>query len=254
MCKIVLGTELCGLCYHDSRLCVVELQGSTRYLCMYEVRDDHELVPLHFVNIPGGGLNARVDGHRQQLYIPRLYSHGVSVVSWKNNRLTVESTLTCVGVCRSVGVLSPYRLCVCDRTSGSVSLVSVTDDTVTATLGKPVGVGDEKPRDTSVLGNSILVRYGDRKLVVHGDGESSPGTMVTWPAGLQSLWGMSSDGVSRFLLCHFKNNKVFILDVSGKVCDKISIDTDSVVWDCTVGDGKLWVGCGNGDIIVMSSQ
>ncbi len=45
---------------------------------------------------------------------------------------------------------------------------------------------------------------------------------------------------------------VFTLDASGKLCDKININTDSYVRDCTVVDGKLWVGCDNGDIAVLS--
>ncbi len=50
------------------------------------------------------------------------------------------------------------------------------------------------------------------------------------------------------------SNAVFTLDVSGKLCDKINIDTDSGVQDCTMVDGKLWVGCLWGDTVVLSPQ
>ncbi len=152
-----------------------------------------------------------------------------------------------------MGVMSPHTLCMCDRGSGSVKFVSVTNDTVTARLSKPEEARYKTPQRTAVLGDSVLVRYQGDNLAVYENGVSNPGTMVTWSSGLQSVSGMSSDGISRFLVFDW-SNAVFILDVSGKLCDKINIDTDSVVCDCTVVDGKLWVGCYNGDIVVLSPQ
>ncbi len=139
--------------------------------------------------------------------------------------------------------------------SGSGSVVGVTDDTVTATLGKPTYVRGKRPCRTAVLGDNALVEYQDRILVVYENGLSSPGTV------LQSVWSMSTDGISRWYLqildCDDHSKAVFTLDVGGKLCDKTNLDTDT--WyrmvDCTVGDGKLWVkGCDNGGIIVMSPQ
>ena len=107
----------------------------------------------------------RVDGHSQQVYIPRGWlSRGVSVVSWEDNRLTSQPTLKCVGKCWSVGVMSPHTLCACDRNSRSVSVISVTDDTVTARLSKPEEVRDKEPVGTAVLGDSVLVEYEGRNL------------------------------------------------------------------------------------------
>ena len=103
-----------------------------------------------------------------------------------------------------------------------------------------------------MLGSTILVWYWE-SLVIYENGVSSPGTMVTWPAGLQLVPGMSSDGVSRFLVCDSRSKAVFILDTKGKLCDKITL-TKSMVCDCTVGDGKLLVGRQTGDIVVMSPQ
>ncbi len=222
-------------------------------LCMYQV-SGQGLTLLDTVTVEGYSLYPRVDGHIQQVYIPREWSSGVSVVSWEDNRLTPQPTLKCVCECYSVGVISPHTLFACDRDKGSVSVVSVTNDTVTARLSKPEEVRDKKPRGTAVLGDSVLVRYEGDNLVVYENSASSPGTMVTWPAGLQSVYGMSSDGVSRFLVCERGSNTVFTLDVTGKLCDKINIHTGSRVRDCTVVDGKLWVGCYNGDIVVLSPQ
>ncbi len=227
--------------------------GSLVSLCMYQV-SGQGLTLLDRVRVEEWSQYPRVHGPSQQVYIPRDHSRGVSVVSWKDNRPSRQPTLECVGRCPSVGVMSPHTLCMCDRGSGSVKFVSVTNDTVTARLSKPEEVRDETPRRTAVLGDSVLVLYGDANVVVYENGVSSAGTMVTWPAGLQSVWGMSSDGVSRFLVCDTDSNAVFTLDVSGYLCDKINIDTDTRVYDCTVVDEKLWVGCENGDIVVMSPQ
>ncbi len=222
-------------------------------VCMYQV-SGQGLTLLDTATVKSGARLPRVDGHSQQVYVPRYPSRGVSVVSWEDNRLTPQATLECVGECHSVGVMSPHTLCACDGGSESVNVVSVTDDTVTARLSKPEEVRDKEPYKTAVLGDSVLVAYQDDNLVVYDNGVSSPGTMVTWPAGLRSLamYGMSSDGVSRFLVCEEK--AVFTLDVNGRLCDKINIDTDSQAWDCTVVDGKLLVGCYNGDIVVLSPQ
>ncbi len=195
-----------------------------------------------------------MDSHNQQVYIPRDEDRGALVFSWGDNRLTPQPTLECVGKCGSVGVMSPHALYVCDRDSGSGSVVSVTNDTVTAKLSKPEELRDKKPDETAVLGNSVLVEYESDNLVVYENGVFSPCTMVPRPAGLQSVWGMSSDGVSRFLIYDRRSNAVFTLDDSGKLCDQINIDTDSGVFDCAVGGGNLWVGCGNGDIVVLSPQ
>ncbi len=231
-----------------------ELDESSWLLCMYHVTGQG-LALLDTVRLDDYGY-PRVDGHSQQVYITRFLSGGVSVVSWEDNRLTTQPTLKCVGVCRIVGVMSPHTLCACDEDgeSSSVSVVSVTDDTVTATLRNPEEVRDKEPSHIAVVGDSILVEYEDHNLVLYENSVSSPGTMVTWPAGLRSVCGMSSDGVSRFLVCARNSKTVFVLDVSGKLCGKINVDTASDIWDCAVVDGKLLVGCHNGDIVVMSPK
>ncbi len=238
---------------------------------MYQV-DRQGLTLLDTVAVEEDCVYPRVDGHSQQVYIPNyVFSLGVSVVSWEDSRLAPQPTLECVKGCRSVSLMSPHKLCVCDRYSETVNVVSVhsvADDNITATLSKPEEVRDKKPWTTAVLGDSILVRYEGDNLVVYENSVSSPGTMVTWPAELQSVVGMSSDGVSRFLVCDRISNAVFTMDVSRNLCDKINIASRvldctvvdgklgiaSTVFDCTVVDGKLWVGCDNGDIVVMSSQ
>ncbi len=197
------------------------------------------------------GWYPRVDGYTQQVYVTG-GSRGFSVVSWEDYQLTTSRNLKCVGECWSVGVLSPSTLCACDRDNGCVAVV--TDDTVIDTLRKPAEVSKEKPLRAAVLGDSILVKYGDRSLVVYENGTSSPGTMVSWPEGLQNVSGMSSDGASRFLVCDRESQAVFILGDRGHLCDRVNIHSDSDVRDCAFGDGKLWVGCENGDIIAMSSQ
>ena len=189
-----------------SRWTMVEVRDGSWHLCMYQV-SGQGLTLLDTVAVEYGSWYPRVDGHSQQVYITRRAYRGVSVVSWEDNRLTTRPVLECVGTCYSVGVISPQTLCACDRDSGSFSVISVTHDTVTARLNKPEEVRDKIPWRTAVLGDSVLVRYEGRNLVVYENGVSSPGTMVTWPAGLRDVWGMSSDGVSRFLVCDGDSNK-----------------------------------------------
>ncbi len=249
--RIQWGEWLCGLCSHPGdamTLFTVEWRLTERRLCVYQVTGQ-SFTLLDTAILLCTSSYPRADGHTQQVYIPN-NSGGVSVVSLEDNRLKTQPSLASVGECYSVGVLSPHTLCACDP--GGVSVVRVTDDTVTAKLEKPVSARDKRAYKVAVLGNIILACYENRNLVVYENGVSSPCTVVTWLEGLQSVQNISSDGVSRFLICEGENKAVSILDVHRKLCDKINIDTDSTVEDCTVGDGKLWVGCLNGDIVVMS--
>ncbi len=251
--RIQWGKRLQGLCCYNQRLFTVERLALSVCLCMYQVTVNG-LELLDIVTVVVDSWYPRVDGHSQQVYIPRGVSHGVSVVSWEDNQLTPQPALECVG-CYSVGVMSPDTLCVCDSDSGSISLVSVKDDTVTATLEKPVGLRDMKPHRIAVLHDRLLVRYGSEghNLVLYENG-ISPGTTAPWPTGMHSVCSMSSDGVSRFLICDRDFNAVYTLDVTRRLVDKINIDTDSEIEDCAVVDGELWVGCVSGDIVVMSPQ
>ncbi len=147
----------------------------------------------------------------------------------------------------------PNTLCACDESSDCVSVATLPDNTVTATLIKPNWVREVAPYKLGESGNTILVMYG-LELVVYENSVSSSGTMIAWPAGLRWFSGMSSNGVSRFLVCDTDSKAVFVRNVSGVLSDKINIDIDSNVEDFTVGDGKLWMGCWNGDIVVMSPR
>ena len=191
-----------------------------------------------------------VDGHTQHVYIPHGRSGGVSVVSWDDTRLRRQSTLTCVGECYSVGVISRHTLCVCDASTGNVSIVSVAADAVTSTLEKPADVRNKTPYKIAVAGNVILVMY-DFTLVVYKNGAYSTGAMIPTPHGLQSVSGMLSDGASRFFISDRDTKAVFILDVRGNLCGKISIVTNNKVRDCTIWDGKLYLGCWNGNVVIL---
>ncbi len=227
-----------------------ESEETSHSLCMYQVTGQG-LSLMSTIRVKGGTKYPRVDGHRQRVYIPRcsMYNDGVSVASWVDNLLRPERTLECVGECHGVAVISTCTLCACDTDNKSVRLVT---DNVPFNMMKPTWLTNSTPMRTAVLGENILIWYEDANLVAHRSGVSSYGTNVGMPAGLQSVKGMSSDGVSRFLVCDGPGRAVFILDVNGQVCDKINIGTDSSVRDCTVIDGKLFVGCDNGDIVVMS--
>ncbi len=252
--RIQWGICLCGLCYYNQRLFTVECgiadRRLTSRLCMYQVTGQG-LTLLDTVGVKKFSIYPRVDSRSQQVYMACNGSPGVSVVSWEGNRLTRERVLECVGVCYSVGVMSPDTLCACDRNSRSVSVVRATDDTVTATLRKPGEVMFEKPGFAAVLGDSVLVLYGGPQLVLYENGVSSPGTMLEWPEGLLEFRSMSSDGASKFFVC--ESEAVFILDVKRMLCNVVNINNDHAI-DCTVVDETLWVGCVDGDVVIMSPQ
>ncbi len=230
-----------------------ESDETSHSLCMYPITGQG-LSPMSTIRVKEGTKYPRVDGHKQRVYIPRcdVYNEGVSVASWADRQLRPQRTLECVGSCYSVAVISPHTLCACDVDDHAVRVVKVTNGTVTSNMMKPKGLTYSTPKRTAVLGDNILIWYTDDNLVVHGNGVSSPGTIVDMPPGLQMVKGMSSDGESRFFICNGPGRTVFILDMNGKLCVKVKINTDSNVQDCTVMDRKLLVGCKNGDIVVMS--
>ena len=253
--KIKWGTVLEGLCYHDSRLYAVEWKQRSYSLVMYQVARG-ELIVLETLELQGEAGHPRIDPRTQRIFIPCGPSRGVSVVGYDGRSLVAHFMLTSVGRCEGIAVTSPNSLSACDWDSKSVSIVNVKSDTESGGLSTPRQVKNSIPYRTAVLGDSILVVYTGPKLVLYKTGITSPGTVVTNPVGLQSVSSITTDGVSRFLLCDWKSRAVFVLDVRGVASYKINVNTDTedgYVRDCTVGDKQLWVGCRDGDIVVMAA-
>ncbi len=242
------------MCYDNWRLYTVEerKEDESYRLAVYSVTDQDTVTLLHTLDLEGDAWDPRVDRQSGQVYIP-CQSRGVCVVSYDGSKLVPVTTLRCVGRADSLAVVSTNTLYVCDRVSGTVYLVDVTQDRVTATLQPPQEVRGKEPHYIAVLGDTILVGYG-YNLVIYRHGVPTPGKLIPRPQGLESVTGLTTDHHSSFLASDAESDTVYVLDVGGNLTHTIPIPGDRKPGDCTVVGGQLWVGCWNGHIIVMSSQ
>ncbi len=96
--------------------------------------------------------------------------------------------------------------------------------------------------------------YGDDDLVTYQHGVPTYGKVLPRPQGLRSVTALTTDNHSSFLLVDDDSHIVYVLDISDNLIYTIPIPGDRWPQDCTVVGGQLWVGCYNGNIIVMSSQ
>ncbi len=250
--------------YSDDSLYVVEgLQqlGKASYsLAVYRVHSDSgDITWLHSETVLEMGysplfLSPRMDRHSRRVFIP-CPDNGVTVVHLDGDRLERESTLTCVKYAVSVDVMSPDTVYVGDKDSNSVRVVDITDDRITATLETPDTVGDEPPYSLAVLGDSVMVCYGKCTLVIYRHGSCTPVRVIPHPRGLRDVTAISTDCRSNYIVTDYEIRSVFIIDANGELCHTVNIPhTDSEPWDCAVVNQQLWVGCNNGDIVIMSSQ
>ncbi len=194
-----------------------------------------------------------VDRLSQQVFVP-CWGNGVTVARLDSERLEREGTLTCVRFTFSVDVMSPNTIFVCEASSDSVYVVDVRNDRLISRLETPDTVRGKMPYRLSVLGDSVIVDYGDtvHTLVVYRHG--GPARVIPHPGGLKVVTPVSTDWQRHFLLTDYGNKSVFVMDASGKLHHTVNIDTVSELRDCAVINRKLWVGCGNGDIVIMSSH
>ena len=245
------------MCYHSGRLYTVERRGkdwSYRYrLAVYSASDQDTVTLLDTLDLEGRASDPRVDRQSGQVYIPCEYS-GVCVVRYDGSKLVPVTTLRCVRKADSLAVVSTDTLYVCDYSSKTVCLVDISQDRVTHRLQPPREVRDEAPYSIAVLGDTVLVCYVSNNLVIYRHGVPTPGKVIPWPQGLRDVTGLTTDHHSSFLLCDRRSRSVYVLDVSANHTHTIPIPGDRTPLNCTVVGGQLWVGCNNGDIIVVSSQ
>ncbi len=253
---------MCGLCYTDGKLYTlekqdVESQSSSHHLCVYQIqRDSGHITLLDSIELGVAGLmlppiRPRVDRHSQRVFIPG--DGGVTVARLDGDRLVRERTLTCVTHPASVDVMSPDTVYSCGVTRDSVYIVDVRDDRITSVLKNPKSLIHERPHDVAVLGDSFMVSYNEGPLVVYHHGSSDPVRVIPRTGGL-SPSSISTDRQHHFLITDSTTNVVFVVDVSGDVLHKVNINTDSKIVDCAVVNRRLWVGCQNGDVVIMSSE
>ncbi len=256
--RSLAGDTVEGMCYLRGRLYTVEgrrMGGSFRYtLAVYGI-DRNSLTLLDTLDL--GGTAAwvpRVDRHTGHIYVPCM-SLGVCVVRFDGRKLVTMTTLKCVQDPRGLGIISSGLLYICDWERGNDCLVDVTQDRVTSTIQAPQGViRGSKPCHRAVLGDTVLVGYTGPSLVLYRHGFPASSKMVPWPKQLQSLYGLTTDNHSSFLLADSFSHSVFVLDASGNLTHTIPIPEYKRPQDCVVVAGQLLVGCDDGDIIVMSSK
>ena len=245
------------MCYYSGRLYTVERRkedGSYRdRLAVYSVSDQDTVTLLDTLDLEGRARHPRVDRQSGRVYIP-CGSRGVCVVRYDGSKLVPVTTLRCVGRAASLAVVSTNTLYVSDRDSETVCLVDVTQDRVTARLPPPREVSGEWPYSIAVLGDTVLVVYTGITLFIYRHGVPTQGKPIPRLQGRKYVIGLITDHHSSFLVCDRVSRTVFVLDISGTLTHTIPIPGDRIPLDCTVVEGQLWVGCFNGDIIVMSSQ
>ncbi len=260
-----LGNYLSGLCCYDGKLYTVE-ENTEDYkikLAMYDISGagGANLILLDSVQLRGRGWQyPRVDQHGLGLVYVPCREAGTRIFRCEGSRLvSARDPLTCVERARSLAVYTEDTVYICDRTSNTVCLVSVSTDTVVSRLEKPEQVGGYTPDHVSVLGETILVCYGKNTLVAFHSDSPTLGQVLQTPEGLVDVSSISTDGHSRFLVTCHTPKSVYVLDISGDVQDIIQpnlsdLPDDVTLQDCAVAQSQLWVQYYWGHIVVMSPQ
>lgn len=256
--KIHRRDILSGMCYSNGRLYITEGWQPDRqiHLVVYSVIHKDTFTQLDALRLEGSGWEPRVDHNSGWVYIPGGI-FGVYVIRYDGSKLVRVAKLKCVRDARSVAVASTGRLYVCDRETKSICQVDVSRDMVTARLNTPPGMG-------SIYGMAILGDTGIGVCDVFSNAKPlrlfshtgmcsvpSPGKLLPWPKELESVYCLTTDHHSSFLLTGFRST-VYVMDVNRNLTHTLTIPGDRRLRDCTVMLGQLWVGCTNGDIIVMS--
>ena len=255
--------ELCGLCYTDGKLYTAEQgQGSnalTYTLAVYKVHNDSgditlvdrlALTNLWLRYMFSGDplfLCLRVESHSQCVFLP-IFGRGVLVVHLDGDRLARKKILTCVPWASGVAVISPSTVYVCD--DRRVHIVDVRGDRTVSYLENPKGM---LPQQVAVLCDTVLVNSIDvHTVALYLHGSLTPVRVISFPTRLRSA--ITTAGQRHFLITDYNTKLVFVIDDSGNLSCKVNIDSESRAVDCVVVNRQLWVGCRNGDIIIMSSQ
>ncbi len=263
--KIQAGYRLTGLCYADGLLVagewrLSESRRNSHSLAAYQVQTDSgNITLLDRVELRTGlwrSLCPCVERHSRRLFVP-CEEHGVTVARLEGDRFVMEKTLTCVKNARSVDVMSLNIVYVCDHHSHNVHVVEVRDDRILSTLEKPDKGRNQWPLRLAVLGDRVMVACTGRTLVLYHHGSPAPVRVIPWPGRLKDMTAVSTDCHSYFVITDADTKSLFTMDVSGNFHHTVDSDTDSgteYTLDSAVVSRQVWVGCRNGDIVIMSSQ
>ncbi len=255
--RIKAGVSLVGMCCTNNKLYTVErLPNKSCILTLYLVDSTASLILLDSLDLncnmawrPRSGQNDMF------VYVP-IEKTGVLIARRRENRVVKDKMLKCVTDPSSVAEVSPGRLYVCDWETEAVYLVDTAMDRTLVKLQKPLEIEGKAPYHLAVLKETVLVRYaGDDSLVVYRHDENyAQGKLVSSPKGLRSVRGITTDNRYQFLLTDQWAHAVFVIDQSGKYKYTINIPGKGKPWDCVLRGTQLWVGCDNGDIVVMASH
>ncbi len=264
--KLQAGCGLKGLCYRDDGWLYVgerwEVEPPRSHrasysLALYRVQGDRgdatliDRLELGVTELLLWSVCPRVESQSRQVFVPCRDS-GVTVARLDGDRLVREKILRCVRDAVCVDAMSPDTVYVCDGDTG-VHVVDVVNDKIASTLEKPRKVMGDSHR-LAVLGDNVMVNYSGGFLVVYSHGSPAPVRVIAYPGGLKSGSAVSTDCQRYFLATDWSTDSVFVMDVSGNLCHRVHINPDSETRDCAVVNRQLWVLCGNGDVVIMSSQ
>ncbi len=244
------------MCYFSGKLYTTGYGGPGGYLlAVYSVTDVEKVtlldtLLLDTLDVGSLALEPRVDQHSGRVYIPCQH-HGVYVVRYDGRKLVLVTTLRCVGDAVSLAVVSSDTLYVCDGTRKTVCLVDITQDRETARLLPPLGLRDMGVDKIAVLGDTVLVLYEERNLVLYQHGVPKPGKILPWPREVNHVNSLTTDHHFSFLLRG--DWSVFVLDFNGNLTHSIPVPRH-IPLDCTVVRDQLWVPSGSGRIVVILSS
>ncbi len=259
--RIQWGDWLYGLCCEDNRVYCVEVkrENSTYWLTVYDMSDTEDgslsLIDKVEVEDVSWVCPPCVDSSHR-VYVP-CGRYGVRVFHCQDGRLLpARDPLMCVGDARSICANTADIVFVCDwgRVSPSVCLVNVSSDTVISQLVRPAQVSGY-PYHVSVLGQAVLVCYGDNTLVTYRSDSPTPGRVLQTPEGLDRVRSITADTHSSSFLATDQHS-VYVL--SDKLIWHRIYTDDRLLQDCAVVQSRLWLGDFHiseaGSIAVLTSR
>ncbi len=199
-----------------------------------------------------------VDRHSQRIFVSRGMS-GIIVARLDQNQLIAEEILRCVHYAICVDVVSPGTLYVCDRSTNSkgVHIVDIRSDRIIETLETASAVQGQMPWSVAVVGDSVVVGYSNT-LVIYHHGNVSPVKVISHH-GIQNTHIIGKDNHGHILLASWlhTDKPIHVVDAGGNLIHSINhpkIDPGSGARSCAVVNGQLWLGCFNGEIIILSKD
>ncbi len=232
---------------HVSRLVVYQINNGTMKL-IDRMKLEHSVFEP---NLP-----VCVDQHSQRIFVSH-GMHGIFVACLDQNQLSAEKILRCVEHAICVDVMSLDTLYVYDMTTRSVHIVDIRADRIIETLKKSSAAPGMTPARLAVVGDSVVVDYFGT-LVVYHHGNVSPVKVISHHEILETRI-IGKDNHGHILLASWlhTDDPIHVMDADGNLIHSINhpkIDPGSGARSCAVVNRQLWLGCFNGEIIILSKD